>query len=46
MAHDNRYHAELKNLLAEMRDHPERNHDQTRQRVAVLQKMVEMEGAD
>lgn len=45
MAHDNRYSAELKNLLAEMRDHPERNHDEARQRIAVLRKLVESEGA-
>lgn len=45
MAHDNRYQAELKNLLAEMRDHPERDHDANRQRVAVLRKMVEAENA-
>ncbi|MBS7670129.1 hypothetical protein [Croceicoccus gelatinilyticus] len=45
MAHDNRYRAELQNLLAEMRDHPERNHDATRQRIAVLRKMVEAETA-
>ncbi|MBB3988869.1 hypothetical protein [Croceicoccus naphthovorans] len=43
MAHDNRYEAELKNLLAEMRDHPERNHEDKRQRIAVLRKMVEAE---
>lgn len=45
MAQDNRYAAELKNLLAEMRDHPERNHDDTRKRIAVLRKMVEMQPA-
>ena len=45
MAHDNRYRAELKNLLAEMRDHPERNHDQARQRIAILRKLVETEDA-
>ncbi|HEX2794789.1 MAG TPA: hypothetical protein VHN58_10230 [Croceicoccus sp.] len=41
MAQDNRYEAELRNLLAELRDHPERNHDETRQRIAVLRRMVE-----
>jgi len=45
MAQDNRYAAELKNLLAEMRDHPERNHDDNRRRVAVLRKMVEAQPA-
>lgn len=45
MAQDNRFAAELKNLLAEMRDHPERNHDQNRMRVAVLRKMVETQDA-
>ncbi|WP_164844062.1 hypothetical protein [Croceicoccus ponticola] len=43
MAQDNRYAAELKNLLTELQDHPERNHDATRQRIAVLRKMVEAE---
>ena len=41
MAQDNRYSAELQNLLAEIRDHPERNHDETRKRIAVLRKMIE-----
>ncbi|WP_156500446.1 hypothetical protein [Croceicoccus bisphenolivorans] len=45
MAQDNRYAAELKNLLVEMRDHPERNHEDARQRVAVLRKMVEAQDA-
>lgn len=45
MAQDNRYAAELATLLAAMRDHPERNHDAARQRIAVLRKMVEAETA-
>lgn len=45
MAQDNRYAAELANLLADLRDHPERNHDAARQRIAVLRRMVEAEAA-
>jgi len=45
MAQDNRYAAELENLLAEMRDHPERDHTANRKRIAVLRKMVEVERA-
>lgn len=45
MAHDNRYAAELATLLWELREHPERNHDAARQRIAVLRKMVEVETA-
>lgn len=45
MADDNRYAAELASLLAQLRDHPERNHDAARQRIAVLRKLVEAETA-
>lgn len=46
MAQDNRYQAELQNLLAELRDHPERDHTEARQRIAVLRKLVEGEAAN
>ena len=35
------WESELKTLLHDLRDHPSRDHTETRQRVAVLEKLIQ-----
>lgn len=35
------WESEFKSLLAELRSHPSRDHSQTRERVAVLEKLIQ-----